>query len=317
MNLNSISVLRREINYVRYINQLENYRSSAYGNSWKKHHEYHRRCQESFVGSPRSNELRPYIDSYLKNGFFTYFDSETEQLSQQVYNKLEVEGFVDAKIKDEQCQYKSGMSHHMLDYPKESYTAFPELEKIFRGKTGDIIRGIFGCNFKINFGRIHKSENAISDYPDGSQLWHSDGGPSTCMILFFHFSPVNENYGGTEILPWDISKQIYKASYREVYEHQRSHTYKDRKEARYAKSTILKKYVELECLNDVVQLCHDKPGLIGAMHNNNFHKGGFTKPGFKRLIFMAHVYPTHTETPYNVYKEIGTPKSEPFNSTFE
>lgn len=63
-------------------------------------------------------------------------------------------------------------------------TTFPELETVFTGEVAGFAKAYYGANFRIYFGLLYKSERVFDD-PRGSQLWHADGGPGTCINLMF------------------------------------------------------------------------------------------------------------------------------------
>jgi hypothetical protein len=306
-----LSAVKHKLKYMQYLKNLEVFHTSSESNRWLEFAESHNTSRKSFQEKVPTEGIQKYIDSYKQNGFFAYHDDDTERLCKIIYNKLKAQGYIDAPIAEsENKSFLTHPSREIYPYTDDTYQSFPEIEQIFRGKIGDIIRGIFGCNFDIFYSRIHKAQNLEGDERDGSQLWHTDGGPSNCMIMFFHFTDVGEHNGGTEILPWDISKEIYKKTYFE-YKNTIAGKNLDKQESRYVKSCIFEKEININHKKNVVTLSQEKPGLIAAMNNNNLHRGGFTRPGYHRVILMTHLYPIDKPTPFDKYRNEGTPKTSP------
>ncbi len=291
------------------------YNTSSESERWRKLTKYHQRCCHKYKSLKPLNNIQKYIDQYNESGFFSYHDEETEALSRSIYNKLKEDGFVDAVIpidmNESDNRYSVNRARQMSTYSKDAYLEFPEIEVFFKGVVGDIVRGILGCNFDIFYSRIHKSSNFMGDKPEGSQLWHTDGGPSNCIILFLHLTDVGEHNGSTEIIPWKITKKILRKTYFESY-NQIDGKKINKMESRYIKSCVFAKEIAINHTKDVMMCSHEMPGLVSAMNNNNLHKGGFTYPDQTRLILMTHLYPIDKSTPFEKYRKCGTPKTSPY-----
>ena len=294
-----------------YEKSVRKYKASSYDSSWlEKYRLYHEYCKSVYDGPPVAEDIRPFVDSYLNDGFFAYHDEDTERLCASVLDKLEKIGYAygDA-MKSEGPTIPDDPHGYGVRYKDDSYKAYPEFEQIYQGRTGDIIRGIFGCHFKIFFGFIFKTAHIENDHPTGSQLWHSDGGPGTVLNMFFHITPVGPNNGGTEVIPWEDSARIYINSFTEVNRRVcEMPPGNERMDYRRIKMEVYTETIEREYRDKIVQLKHDKPGLIGAFRNNIMHKGGFTQPGETRIVKMIHIYPSDRPTPYEHYRLHGTPK---------
>jgi hypothetical protein len=184
------------------------------------------------------------------------------------------------------------------------FEKFEEIEDILRGDAGDLVRSIYGAHFKIFFGVLYRSVRD-HDEPEGSQLWHADGGPGTCINLMYCLSPVSAKNGSMECLPWPESVEIFageRAALRAAGPLQGN----ARREARaaYYGNEIARRFA------DRVVQPESGPGLIYAFRNNCVHKGGFVEPGNERYVIVFHVYPSIEPTPFETYRQTGIGKRE-------
>ncbi|MEM9544011.1 MAG: hypothetical protein AAGA60_31570, partial [Cyanobacteria bacterium P01_E01_bin.42] len=144
-----------------------------------------------------SKMLKAALD-FEKNGFTSFWTQENHEIACSILNKIVQEEREQKSIWNEQGKYCD-----------ELYTKFPEIERLFQGCLGQFLRSAYRSNFKILHGSLLRSER-ILDYPTGSQLWHSDGGPGTCVNIMFYLKDVKVEDGALECLPWKHSLNIYK-----------------------------------------------------------------------------------------------------------
>ncbi|MDP7667276.1 MAG: hypothetical protein QF738_04350, partial [Rhodospirillales bacterium] len=75
-----------------YANFVQKYHATTFDFGWQeKYRLYHEYCKSVYDGGSAPESLRPYIDSYLKDGYFAYHDEENEALCRSVFDKLERE----------------------------------------------------------------------------------------------------------------------------------------------------------------------------------------------------------------------------------
>ncbi|MDP7667224.1 MAG: hypothetical protein QF738_04085, partial [Rhodospirillales bacterium] len=108
-----------------YANLVQKYHASTFDfGPQEKYRLYHEYCKSVYDGGPAPESLRPYIDSYLKDGYFAYHDEENEALCRSVFDKLEREGYVSDEVNADTSASKS----HARNYLQDAYKTFPEIE---------------------------------------------------------------------------------------------------------------------------------------------------------------------------------------------
>lgn len=175
---------------------------------------------------------------------------------------------------------------------------FPEVFDILEDELSGFVSAVFRAHYKIWYGKLYRSVNDGAG-PSGSQLWHADGGPGTCINLMFCLSGVSARNGAMECLPWPQTLELSRMELGK--ESLRDPKNKDARKEFYAK-TIEARY------RDQVFQPEAPPGLVYAFRNNCIHRGGWPEPGEKRYVFVFHVYPARTRAPFDRYRVEGVPK---------
>ena len=182
-----------------------------------------------------------------------------------------------------------------LDYSniKELKNYFLE---IFENGVDEFIKSAFNSDYKIFFHILYRSKNTNKQIPEGSSLWHADGGPGTCMNLMICHTPVNNLNGAMKIITWEKSKNLLSKTFYNYKKWYRSKSEKalksfDRISHRLIKCESLKKLISNNSIK-YFQPNTNKSGLIYAFKNNCVHAGGFTNQGFERIVSVMHIYPS-------------------------
>lgn len=243
-------------------------------------------------------------EHFRRHGWSSFADAGATDLAKSMLAKIKAEEASDQAVWDADGRYLLG----------DIYLKFPEVEQFFRGPAGDFLRATYGANFKIFYGVCYHSVNS-SDGPSGSQLWHADGGPGTCINLMWCLSPVSKHNGAMECLSWGDTIQIF--------EQERDATRKRLAsiDDRMKRRTVITEYYR-DAIKDRFSHKVNQPtgdsGLIFAFSNNTIHKGGFPEPGHERYVCVFHIYPAAQPTPYERYQVAGVPKlaSNPADPAF-
>lgn len=195
------------------------------------------------------------------------------------------------------------------DYGSQKYLGdpwinFPSLEDLFRDDLGTFLSAYFCTSFKIFYGLLYRSV-AQSRLAVGSQLWHSDGGPGTCVNVMFYPEDTNASNGPLEVLPWPDSLRVFEMEKRlgrlgilDIASRDvRSGFYADQIEKNYHGKTLRPS---------------GPAGLVVPFLNNTIHRGGLPHPGHSRIAFVFHCYPSHRPVDFGRYRATGIGKSAPY-----
>lgn len=185
---------------------------------------------------------------------------------------------------------------------------FPELEELFRGPLGGFLTAHFGSPFKILHGTLYRSR-AVGGRRDGSQLWHSDGGPGICVNVMFYLAPCSVPQGGIEVLPWPDALDLFEQAQGTLRSRVRG---LPRKEARAIKAAFYEREIAARLDDRVVRPASDRAGLVVPFLNNTLHRGGFPTDGGERFACVFHCYPSHRPTDWARYREKGIGKTVPY-----
>jgi hypothetical protein len=165
-------------------------------------------------------------------------------------------------------------------YQGDAWRDFPEFEELFTGELGDLLDGYFGSGFKIFRNAIYRTEHTPER--TGSQLWHSDGGPGTCLNVMFYLHDVTPAHGALETLPWRRSMQVFR---KELW--QTATGKLDVKSAR-KRDNICCLYADEIAKNHLAEIAQPvgKRGLIVPFINNTIHRGGYPAAGLTRTAII-------------------------------
>jgi hypothetical protein len=256
--------------------------------------EYLETCRTQFRGDgATSPEILARARQFEDKGFTSFWTADNQKLADAMLAKIRQQEARGADIWDDDARYRG-----------EIYTSFPEIERLFQGALGAFLTEVYRAHFKIFFGILYKSER-LATAPTGSQLWHTDGGPGTCINVMFYLKDVNQEDGAMECLPWDASLAIYRKELRsgEVQRRIRAgQTERDAKCGLYLEE-ITRSY------HARVEQPAGKAGLLLPFRNNILHKGGYPEAGRIRYVCVFHIYPSTTATPFARYRSMGIAKS--------
>ena len=189
-------------------------------------------------------------------------------------------------------------------YDREVFTTFPQVEALLRGCLGSFYRATYRCPFKIYYGMIYRSRHDSSG-PTGSQLWHADGGPGTCINTMVYLSDASPEAGAIECLPWRESLSVFARERRAMRRRAIASQSAD-----VARATRADFYADeiAERFPGRVSRPTGAPGLVVAFRNNLLHKGGFPQLGHERTVLLFHTYPSDRSPPFERYGQHGIPK---------
>lgn len=286
----------------RHIQSIRTHKTRMQGDLARAYTAHLKQCQQAYQDTEcRSAELQGAIRTFQDKGFTTLWTSENHALAASILQKVQAEEQRGEKIWDEE-----------LRYAREIYATFPEIEQLFRGSLGLFLHGIYRAHFKIFYGILYKSEQRV-DRPSGSQLWHDDGGPGTCINVMFYLKDVAKEDGAMECLPWDAAFEIYK---KELLEHAIQRKLDELKaqglsvSKEQARDARCQYYLDeiTRAYADRVEQPSGRAGLLLPFRNNSVHKGGFPEPGRTRYVCVFHCYPSDRPTPFERYRRLGIPK---------
>jgi len=254
-------------------------------------------CRAAFAAAPAiAPEIAGKAREFDAKGFTSLWTPENQKLASAMLDRIRGEEARGVQIWDDVGRYRD-----------EIFTTFPEIEQLFRGALGAFLTAVYRAHFKLFFGVLYKSER-IADAPIGSQLWHTDGGPGTCINVMIYLKDVRPEDGAMECLPWDASLAIYEKELcsGEVERRLRSAAARGESERDVKCGLYLDEI--LRSYRTRVEQPHGKAGLIVPFRNNILHKGGYPQAGRDRYVCVFHVYPSATATPFERYRNMGIAK---------
>jgi hypothetical protein len=263
--------------------------------------DYLERSRASYrgAGGPRDRDLRPAVADFETKGFARFWTEENRLLAASMFDELRRDEQAGAKIWDEDHRYH-----------QDVYRRFPQIEGLFRGSLGAFLEAAFGAHFKIYYGVLYKSER-IADAPAGSQLWHYDGGPGTCVNVMFYLRDVVAEDGAMQCVPWSVALRVYRQEMREIAGRIEEAIERrgplSRQELRSLRCEYLASKIE-EGFADRVEQPVGPAGTVLAFRNNSLHRGGFPEPGHSRYVCIFHCYPSLEPARYERYRDLGIPK---------
>ena len=225
-------------------------------------------------------------NNFNKKGYTTFSNTIIEKNCLLIKNKLkEIENPWDET--------------NNFAYEAPSKTFKKELINIFKNGIDEFIKSAFKSDYYIFYHRLYKSERLIeSQVPEGSELWHADGGPGSCMNLMICHTHLNKENGSMKIIPWERSKLLLSRlffDYKKLLRSKDKTIKENRLYLRELKCSILKEYIEKNKI-EYFQPESKKSGTVFAFRNNCVHAGGFTNFGHERIVSLMHIYPTPIKT---------------------
>ena len=189
-------------------------------------------------------------------------------------------------------------------YAGEAWRDFPELEDLFRADLGTFLQHYFGCHYRIWFALLYRN-SPKREIRVGSQRWHSDSGPGSCVNVMFYLDETTPEDGPLEALPWKDALTIFRSERPALRDlPQQEDAVGDRDGALY---DHYERIIAERHRAQVVQP-HGPSGLVVPFLNNTLHRGGFPQPGHTRTALVFHCYPSRHATPFERYREQGLAK---------
>jgi hypothetical protein len=290
----TLDPLRRAVGSRLELRAVRKHRSRLGRRVAPRYSDYLAACQQQFGGARTANpEIVEPAREFAAKGFTSFWTAENERLADAMLVKIRREEASGTEIWDADGRYRD-----------EIYTSFPEIERLFQGVLGAFLTAVYRAHFKIFFGVLYKSER-LAAAPTGSQLWHTDGGPGTCINVMFYLKDVSGEDGAMECLPWDASLAIYE---KELCSGEIRRRIRSGAHERDVKCALYLDEISRSHRARVEQPL-GKAGLLLPFRNNILHKGGYPEEGRVRYVCVFHVYPSTTPPPFSRYRSVGIAKT--------
>jgi len=299
MSLALTDTLRRTIGNYLNTRSIRTYRSRLGRHAAPRYQAYWDACRADFKGSlPDPGSLAQAIAEFRVDGVTSFVTAETTRVARTVAERL-------AGIESAGRAWGPETGYGSQNYIGNMYLDFPEIEDLFRNDVGTFLMHYFGCDFKLFYGSLYRSHAEIGSRR-GSQLWHSDGGPGSCVNVMFYLHETDEDSGTLEALPWKEALEIYERENAAMQE--RGHGGVKNRDAlcQWYGEEINAKYA------DRVQHATGPAGLVVPFLNNTLHRGGYPTPGRTRTAIVFHCYPSHQPPSFEQYRKSGIRKAAPY-----
>ena len=168
------------------------------------------------------------------------------------------------------------------------FKEFPYLVNLFKDEIGSVLESIYKTYFYIFYGVLVKKVGTTLE-PTGSELWHSDGGPGTCINLMIITSKLTKETGALELLDFEESKKLLIKMNNEIFDHNFKKL--SRQDQRRLKVNWINNHIKKIDNSKFYQPTGER-GKVILFRNNTIHRGGFCKKGFYRNAFIFHIYPS-------------------------
>jgi len=292
-------VRQRAIDYIEF-RSTKKHRTRLERRTASRYTAYLERCQHEFKSlHVLDPDIQRAVREFDEQGFTSLWTPDNQRLAESMLRKIQEEERSGVTIWAEDHRYRG-----------EPYTTFPEIEELFKGSLGSFLMGTYRTSFKIFYGVLYRSER-LTDRPVGSQLWHDDGGPGTCINVMFYLKDVTKEDGALECLPWGQSFAIFKDAPREIRRRlnaaAREGNVLSRDGAREVKCGYFAEQINRAYASSVGQPV-GRAGLVVPFRNNIIHRGGYPVAGRIRYVCVFHCYPSHRPTPFERYRTGGIPK---------
>lgn len=298
--------LRHQASDFMWRRSLRRYESNMEWRSAHRYHDYLKRCQRAFDEAvpELDDELKRALRDFRNDGVSKFITDETAGLASAIAETMtrrEADG--DMVWGTETSDVRQNL------YTGDLWFDFPEVRALLRGPLTRLLIAHFRAWPKFLYGTAFRSQR-LRDHPIGSQLWHSDSGPGTCVNVLVLLSDVGEHDGALQVVPWPETF--------ETFQQQPSVMRKrlaDAPEAvdKVAQREILCRYYEesIEAgMADKVRAMTGPIGTVVPFRNNCLHRGGFPEAGHERKVMIFHCYPSHRPTNWDHYDRNGLGKSE-------
>lgn len=258
-----------------------------------------------------TGEIQQNVDQFERDGFTVLWSPENEAIANSMFSKIKAREAAGEDIWD----LSGGGLYTHQGYRGDLWKDFPEFEGVFHGVLGGFLENYYRTHFKIYYSSLLRSQRNNNSSRAGSQQWHNDAGPGTCIIVGFYLHPTNEHSGCFQCLNWKDSLDIYKHErkvlQKRIQEYCRGNGKNLQQLEKMELRSLLTSWYE-EKINagfqGGVNTPMGKAGSMVAFRNNILHRGGFPDVGHERYIILTHVYPSPLKTPYQLYRQVGVGK---------
>jgi hypothetical protein len=240
------------------------------------------------------------VDRFAVEGYAAFRTDETEAIAAALLERVKQEEAAGLPVWDDQGRYA-------LDDPLRR---FQDAIRLFSGSVGLFLNGVYGTHFKLHSGVLLKSSRTAAE-PEGSQLWHADGGPGTCINVMVTLSETTPQNGAMKCLPWRHSLALFRHERpiirRRLAAALAADPKLDRLGQRKVKCDFYREEIDARHSDNVAQPT-GAGGIVYAFRNNLLHGGGFCEPGHERYVYIFHAYPADKPAPLDRYRAAGAPK---------
>jgi hypothetical protein len=281
MEGNFIKQFKNRIADALWIGALKRFRTRMGWRAGWKYQRHHIKAKSEY----RSNSIMPSgvvveaAHQYINVGWAAFAPPKTRDYTKEIM----------ARLNNMESQSKTIWGEGGRFIGGDLWSEFPGMEQIFSHGLGDFIELAMGSHYKIFYGLMYKSER-YDEEPRGSQLWHADGGPGTCMNLMLCLSDVSHENGAMELLDWKNSLRVFhkeRAAVRRISRELFSSGKPDRSALRSQRAKWIQGVTESEQLP--VHQPKGSSGMVLAFNNNLIHRGGFVQKGQKRVVCIFNI----------------------------
>jgi hypothetical protein len=298
-----LSVLKHTITDRLFLRSINKYRSKMGVRLAAPFAAYLEKCRATYTPHPISQQLIAAAERFSSDGFVAFWNEHNKSLADSILSK----------IKSMEAAGNCPWNDDYL-FTRDPWQEFPEIEELFKSGLNDFMETLYGSHAKIFYAKLYKAVRTSSE-PEGSQLWHSDGGPGTCTNVMFYLSEGTRENGAMEVVSWQDSIKIFadeKVAMRQMSSGRTDQSGKplQRIEARRVLTDWYGDQIEERRIR--VSQPTGEPGMVLAFRNNTIHKGGFPSEGHVRYVIVFHIYPSMTPMLYEKYRDVGVPKTGAF-----
>ena len=165
------------------------------------------------------------------------------------------------------------------------------------------MRASLGTEFKIE-ALVGARMQSKAGGPSGSELWHTDGYPGTCIKVLFYLSETSSDNGSMECMDWPTSYEILKRMRKSISQNGEF-------ESRAAKAEFYNQLIKEKYSDRITQVVAPAGAAI-IWTNNCIHKGGFQQEGFERYSIGMALYPSDQAADFKKYRQDGCSKKPSF-----
>ena len=272
---------------------------------------FHRHCQKTYnaqndyfgESGSKNQETQSLKSEFDHKGFVISRAISTEDLANSMFRKI-------TSFQNSSVMWNADGSFIETE-KSHAYGIFPEIELILKGICGQLLSTIYQSHFKVFFVRLYKQERRFAE-PEGSQIWHHDTCPGTCIKILFFLNDVGPDNGGTELIPWNPTLQVLKKEW-SFNKNIKSDTTKPltKEEIRIRRAEWYSSHIDRYYSHYKEQVT-GLPGTFLLFRPEVLHRGGFPKKDHCRFMLMFSIYPSDVPTPYDHYRRYGIPKRSAF-----